>query len=124
MSPDTALVDFVFNLIRSGIISSQQARYSYRQYRDAGLTESLQDVCNFLVGNGTITEWQCDKLKQGKWRGFQLDDYLLLEQVGKGELDCSYRSRDIRDGSIVRLVITPTRLTGGKIEYRVERDIG
>jgi hypothetical protein len=61
----------------------------------------------------------------GKWKGFYLDEYLLLEQDGKGYDYSSYRSRDTRDGSIVRLIVTPMNQTRGpRIEYRVERKLG
>ena len=56
----------------------------------------------------------------GKWKGFYLDDYVLLEQVGKDYDSASYKARDTRDGEFVCLVITPVNRTNGRIEFRVE----
>ncbi len=56
----------------------------------------------------------------GKWKGFYLDHYVLLEQSGKGADFASYKSRDGRDGSVVNLIVRPVNQTGGRIEYRVE----
>jgi hypothetical protein len=83
--------------------------------------DGITQFCDLLVAKNAATEWQCSKLRLGRWRGFYLDEYfLLLEQDGKGTDYSSYRSRDIRDGSVVRLIITPTTLTQG-LKYRVER---
>lgn len=82
--------------------------------------DALDQLCHFLINAQAITEWQCNKLKVGKWKGFYFEDYLLLEQSGKDEVSASYKSRDIRDDRIVNLVIRPLNQTGGKIEYRVD----
>jgi len=120
MKPDPSLVGFVFNLIRSGILSEFQARQLYREYVELRLPATLSDCCEFLINNGSVTEWQCNKLKSGKWKGYHMDHYLLLEQVGNPD-ELHLRARDTRDGSIVLLIVTPRNQTKGpNIEYRVE----
>jgi hypothetical protein len=76
--------------------------------------------CDFLVSTNRITAWQCGKLRQGKWKGFYLDNYVLLEWSRK-DLDFAYyKARDIRDGNVVQLTITPmNRVKGPNIEYKV-----
>lgn len=81
---------------------------------------TLDELCNFLVATDRLTQWQCDKLLLGRTKGFYLDDYVLLEQSGKGTNFSSYKSRDTRDGNVVNLVVTPVSQTGGRIDYRVE----
>jgi hypothetical protein len=56
----------------------------------------------------------------GKWKGFYLDNHLLLEQIGKDDKSSTYKARDTRNGRLVSLVITPMNRTGGVLEYRVE----
>ena len=120
MKPDPAFVGFVFNLIRSGILSEQRARELYREYVELGLPATLSDCCEYLTKNGSVTEWQIEKLKGGKWKGFHMDHYLLLERVGDPD-ELNLRARDTRDGSIVLLIVTPRNQTKGpNIEYRVE----
>jgi hypothetical protein len=119
MKPDPALVGFVFNLIRSGILTEQQARELYREYVELGLPATLSDCCDFLIKNGSVTAWQINKLKEGKWKGFLMDHYLLLEKVGNPD-ELNFRARDTRDGSIVYLAVTPmNQAKGPNIEYRV-----
>ena len=83
-------------------------------------TATLDALCSFLIATDRLTRWQCDKLKMGKWKGFYLDDYVLLEQSGKGPDFSSYKSRDVRNGRVVNLVIRPMNQTDGRIEYRVK----
>ena len=85
--------------------------------------DAVAQFCSFLVDTNAVTAWQCEKLKMGKWKGFYLDDYVLLEQVGKDRTTVSYSARDIRDGLSVCLVITPTTIAP-YIQYRVERSLG
>jgi hypothetical protein len=76
--------------------------------------------CDFLVASDHLTIWQCNKLRMGKWKGFYLDCYVLLEQVGKDDEYCYYKARDTRDGNLVRMRITPmVRAKGPGIEYKV-----
>jgi hypothetical protein len=83
--------------------------------------DAVAQFCSFLVDTNAVSAWQCDKLKAGKWKGFYFDYYVLLEQVGKDHEFAYYKARDIRDGTIVRLVVTPVNPGRGlKNEYRVE----
>ena len=81
---------------------------------------TVDRFCDLLIATNRLTQWQCNKLKLGKWKGFYLDDYVLLEQSGKGPDFSSYKSRDIRDGRVVNIIVKPMNQTGGRIEYRVD----
>jgi hypothetical protein len=94
-----------------------------REHRGFANGDVVDRFCNFLVDKNAVTAWQCDKLKAGKIRGFYLDDYLLLEVVGQDNTSRSYRARDLRDGTTVRLVVTPKERQSSYLEYRVERSI-
>ena len=99
--------------------------------RNDGTEETLQAFCKFLVGTGRLTKWQCAKLEVGKFKGFYLDNFVLLEQCGKDEVSSSYKARETRSGSLVCVVITPPAIatdgrktyrtsSSGQIEYRVD----
>jgi hypothetical protein len=45
----------------------------------AAVTATAEQLAEFLVDSDRLTRWQCEKLLMGKWRGFYLGDYLLLE---------------------------------------------
>jgi hypothetical protein len=116
---------FVTLLINSRIINEPEAMKVAAAFR-AGCREfdkadTREFFCDFLISTKRVTEWQCNKLRIGKWKGFHLDDYLILELVGKDNCSSSYKARDTSDGKFVCLVVTPPALAKrGGIEYRVE----
>jgi hypothetical protein len=117
--------EFAELLARSEITTVPQADEYVAQFRaehpTAGDTsDAITEFCRFLNSDGLVTAWQCEKLKLGRWKGFYLDNYLLLEQVGKGEDNASYKARETTSGNVVCLVIKAVRFTEGRITYRVE----
>jgi hypothetical protein len=116
--------EFATLLINSRIIGEHEVRKLVDAFREGcrvwGQEVSVVTFCDFLIETDRLTEWQCNKLRMGKWKGFYLDSYLLLGQVGKGPDFSSYAARDTRDGKLVCLVVTPTVYTNGRIEYCVE----
>jgi hypothetical protein len=116
---------FVSLLIESGLSNPHEAESlteSFRsEVRKLGKADTAEAFCAFLTATGLFTEWQCDKLLQGKYKGFYLDNHLLLEQCGKDDRTSSYKARDTRDGKLVCVVVTPPMYTDKPyIDYRVE----
>jgi hypothetical protein len=88
--------------------------------RKQNIQETVETFCDFLIATNRLTAWQCEKLRMGKYKGFYLDNYLLLEQIGKDYEFGYYKARDARDGHLVRLAVTPVnRAKGPGIEYQV-----
>ncbi len=124
---------FLELMVRSQLFGEHEAERAAAEFKEGrhnkGAEETVEAFCKFLVGTGRLTEWQCAKLGMGKWKGFYVDNFLILEQCGKDEVSSSYKARDARSGSLVCLVITPPALYAdggenyratGQIEYRVE----
>jgi hypothetical protein len=83
----------------------------------------LTDLTNWLASRGLLTAWQLVNLCHGRWNGFFLDDYKLLDHLEVGE-DCSYfLAEEVATGHRVALRVTPANLAAmpGKVEYRVVR---
>jgi hypothetical protein len=123
--PPANVDEFAQLMVRSGLATEQQSKQHLSQFRSEQPfthvpADGIQTFCCFLINAGYVTTYQCDKLKLGRWKGFYLDDYLILEQVGKGSDYCSYKARDTKDGELVCLVVTPSLLAGGRFKYRVE----
>ena len=49
-----------------------------------------------MIAKGTITPWQSEKLLQGKFKGFILGRYKLLNLLGKGEMSSIYLAEHTR----------------------------
>jgi hypothetical protein len=127
-SRDTQLEHFIDLLRQSALCTEQQVgeligKFENERREVTSGDDGVSQFCRFLIGTNAVTAWQCEKLKMGKWKGFYLDDYVLLEQDGKDYSYSYYRARDTRDRSIVRLIVTPMNQTGGKIEYRVDHSV-
>jgi hypothetical protein len=83
---------------------------------------SLDAFCSFLIATDRLTQWQIDKLRIGKWKGFYLDNFVILDVLGPDlQFGPYYRARNISDGEIVRLEVMPYNSKPGPgIKYRVE----
>ena len=118
--------DLLADLVRSGLATDQQASGLINNYREVFLASSklpdtLAAFCTFLVASQIVTTWQCEKLRHGKWRGFFLDDFVLLDSLGPDNEVSYYLARNSTNGEVVSLAITPPSPTISEIEYRVVR---
>jgi hypothetical protein len=124
---DARLECFIYFLRKSQLCTEQQIVQvvsSFEMERgDIASGDAVTQFCDFIVSKNIVTAWQCDKLKAGRCRGFYLDDYLLLEVVDQDNTSRSYRARDLRDGTTVRLVVFTKERQSPHSEYRVERSI-
>jgi hypothetical protein len=115
---------FATLLTNSGLISEPQVQELVDAFQagsnDWGRIATAEAFCDFLVDTDRLTRWQCDKLLMGKWKGFYLDSYVMMDHMHKSYNSVTYKARDTRDDGLVCLVITPVNLTGGQIVYRVE----
>ena len=124
MQPDT-IDRFVELVVRSGLATQVQVTELINQFQASQRsTKKSADVaafCKFLGAHEVLTAWQCEKLRQGKFKGFYLHNYLFLDHLGKDSDLAYYKARDIRNGKLVRLTVTPmNRSPGPDIEYRVD----
>jgi hypothetical protein len=118
--------DFCALLVRSNLATEEQMAVLARRFRDeflsaTSLPKIITSFCTFLVGTGILTTWQCEKLRNGKWKGFfDLKNFTILDDLG-GDADLWYfLARDDVDGGIVRLAVTPrNKCKGNEVEFRV-----
>ena len=106
--------DYVPLLIRSGLVSEDVAARLLSEYRSAYLpthrkSDPITTWCAFLVASGSLTPWQCERLRHGQWKGFLFEGYLLLDWLGSDESrSCSfYLARQVATDAVVRLAISP-----------------
>jgi len=110
MRPET-IDRFVELIVRSGLATQEQVTELTNQFQTTRQsTKNSTDIaafCTFLVANDLLTAWQCGKLREGKFKGFFLDDYMLLDRFPHDENFGYYLARDIKDGKLARLTVTP-----------------
>src|SRR5262245_13372623 len=116
MQPNT-IDRFVELVVRSGLATQVQVKELIDQFQasqpSTEKSADIEAVGKYLVARECLTEWQCEKLRQGKFKGFYLHNYLFLDHLGKDANFAYYKARDTRDGKLVRLTVTPLNRSKG-----------
>lgn len=81
-----ASVEELLQLIRkSGMIDEDKLGCFLQMCEDAGgRPTDLQEFTDLLVAEGVLTSFQAEQYLLGKWRGFTIGKYKLLERIGVG----------------------------------------
>jgi hypothetical protein len=70
---------------KSGVIEEQQLDVRLGQSPGAeGLATAPETVAEDLIRDGLLTPFQASRLLRGKWRGFHIGKYRLLQPIGSG----------------------------------------
>jgi serine/threonine protein kinase len=79
-------VDELIDLVRkSGMVDESQLNaYLHRRQGGGGLPPDPREAAEAMVADGVLTEFQAEQFLLGKWRGFTVGKYKLLERVGVG----------------------------------------
>jgi hypothetical protein len=91
-----------------------------QQYSDNDHHFAKLDVFKeFLISRSLLTRWQCDKLSAGKYKGFYLEDFVLLDHLGTEQSGSLFSARDRRNGETVTLEVTMPAPGSSEIRYQV-----
>lgn len=97
MSIILTLESFVTGTKQSSLVDEYAIDEVIEQAAAAGKSfETATQLADALVDRELITRWQAEKLLQGKYRGFCLGRYRLLELLGKGEMSSVYLAQHVR----------------------------
>lgn len=81
--PSPASIDaFVEMLVKSSLVESERLRSFLQQ--NAALSSTPRKLAARLVAGGLLTNFQAEQLLLGKYRGFTLGKYRILERIGAG----------------------------------------
>ena len=62
-----------------------------------------------LVASGLLTNWQVAKLREGKHKGFFIDDLLLLDFLKSSKQFITHLARDRKRNLLVKVRIYPPK---------------
>jgi len=103
---------FVANLSNSGLIAETELAEVVHLHEDPSPLNGrypvrLTNLTSDLVARGSLTCWQCTKLHDGRWKGFFLGEYKLLDALGPDESNSFYLAEHPATLRRVILQVTP-----------------
>lgn len=106
---DSSLQDFWQLLWKSGLIDAAKLlAYGKRLRNDPLGPTTAEEFARRLVRDGLVTRMQAEYLLKGRWRGFMLEKYRLLERLGKGGTGAVYLAAHIPMHRLVAIKVLPT----------------
>src|SRR5258707_11156031 len=111
-------------LLRSKLLSVEEARAMFARWQEEardGAT-NLGKFAAWMVANKYLTEYQASLLARGHADGFFLDDYKILDRLGKGRMAGVYKGQ-YRLGQVVAIkVLPPSKARDGTLLARFHRE--
>ncbi|MFN0196855.1 MAG: protein kinase domain-containing protein [Planctomycetaceae bacterium] len=103
--------ELLLNLIRqSGLIEIEQLKRLISSMKDDGVPlDNPKAIADELVKRKALTQWQTDKLLQGKHKGFFLGKYRLLSLLGKGGMSSVYLAEHVLMRRRCAIKVLPTK---------------
>src|SRR5258708_2473664 len=107
--PVPATTDELLDLVRrSELIPLQRLETFVEQGKNTSPCATPKDLCALLVAEGLGTQFQVDQFLQGKWRGFTIGKYKVLERLGTGGMGSVYLCEHLMVGRRVAVKVLPT----------------
>lgn len=82
---------FLTGIRQSGLLDAKKFDAAIADLEENGVDQhDASALASALVKRGVLTEWQAEKLLQGRHKGFMLGRYKLLSLLGAGEMSAVY----------------------------------
>ena len=110
-----AVVDanrFIELIGKSKLVDSsalEQAVEELRAAHEGQLPDDLDQLQKFFVEKRLLTHWHCEKLRNGKYKGFYLSKYRLLKHLGTGGMSSVYLAEHTLMNRKVAIKVLPRR---------------
>ena len=93
---------FVWDLRRSNLIDRGQLDQVIGEFLNKNPGAEPPALAEFLVGQGILTDFQAERLLQGKTQGFVLGPFTLMDALGSGSMGTVYKAQSKTDNQLVR----------------------
>lgn len=100
---------FVWDLRRSNLIDRGRLDQVINEFLQKNPRAEPQALAEFLVAQNVLTQFQADRLLQGKTQGFVLGPFTLLDALGAGSMGTVYKAQNKTDGKCYAVKVLPRR---------------
>jgi serine/threonine-protein kinase len=108
MAAPATIPDLMERIRRSGLVPADRLDGFLDGLRSLGKTPAKPDeLLARMIDAGMITPFHADKLAAGKYKGFQIGSYLILDQIGTGGMGQVYLAEHVAMRRLVALKVFP-----------------
>ncbi len=100
---------FVWDLRRSNLIERGQLDQVVGEFLTKNPRAEPPALAEYLVKKGILTQFQADRLLQGKTQGFVLGPFTLMDALGAGSMGTVYKAQSKTDGNWYAVKVLPRR---------------
>ncbi|MEI7683436.1 MAG: protein kinase [Planctomycetota bacterium] len=100
---------FVWDLRRSNLLDRGRLDQIVGEYLQKNPRAEPPALAEFLVGQGILTQFQSERLLQGKTQGFVLGPFVLMDALGAGSMGTVYKAQSKTDNNWFAVKVLPRR---------------
>jgi serine/threonine-protein kinase len=100
---------FVWDLRRSNLIDRGQLDQVIGEFLNKNPGAEPPALAQYLIAQGILTEFQADRLLQGKTQGFVLGPFTLMDALGAGSMGTVYKALSKTDNKWYAVKVLPRR---------------
>src|SRR5882757_7480671 len=100
---------FVWDLRRSNLIDRGQLDQVIGEFLNKNPGAEPPALAEYLTGQGILTEFQAERLLQGKTQGFVLGPFTLTDALGTGSMGTVYKAQSKTDSKWYAVKVLPRR---------------
>jgi serine/threonine-protein kinase len=100
---------FVWDLRRSNLIDRGQLDQIVGEFLQTHPRAEPPALAEFLITKGILSQFQADRLLQGKTQGFVLGPFTLMDALGAGSMGTVYKAQSKTDNNWYAVKVLPRR---------------